>query len=93
MKEQSTTSERALSDEEIVNLSDGEFKALVIKMLKELTELGGKVKDTQNEIQQNIQGTNSDRKETRAQVKDSEQKEEINIQPEQNEETRTQKNL
>ena len=38
MKEQSKTSERQLSDE-IANLSDGEFKALVIKMLTELTEL------------------------------------------------------
>ena len=63
MKEQSKTSERELSNEEIANLSDGEFKALVIKMLMELTELGQKMKeqmkDTQNEIKQNIQGTNS----------------------------------
>ena len=39
MKEQSKASERQLSDEEIANLSDGEFKALVIKMLTELVEL------------------------------------------------------
>ena len=67
MKEQSKTSERVLSDEEIANLSDGEFKALVIKMLTELIDLGQKMKeqmkDTQNEIKQNIQGTNSDKKE------------------------------
>ena len=44
MKEQSKVSERELSDEEITNLSDGEFKALVIKMLTELIELGRKVK-------------------------------------------------
>ena len=44
MKEQSTTSERELSDEEIANLSDGEFKALVIKMLTELIEHGWKMK-------------------------------------------------
>ena len=54
MKEQSKTSERELSDEEITNLFDGEFKALVIKMLTELIELGRKMKeqmkDTQNEI-------------------------------------------
>ena len=95
MKEQSKTSERVLSDEEIANLSDGKFKALVIKMLKELIELGQKMKeqmkDTQNEIKQNIQGTNSDMKETRTQINDLEQKEEINIQLEQNEETRIQK--
>ena len=93
MKEHGKTSE--LSDEEITNLSDGDFKALVIKMLTELIELGRKMKeqmkDTQNEIKQNIQGTNTDRKETRTQSNDLEQKEEINIQPDQNEETRIQK--
>ena len=46
MKEQSKTSERELSDEEIANLSDGEFKALVIKMLTDLIELGRKMKKT-----------------------------------------------
>ena len=40
------------------------------------------------EIMKNLQGTNGDRKETRTQSNDLEQKEEINIQPEQNEETR-----
>ena len=54
MKEHSKTPERELSDEDTANLSDGEFKALVIKMLTELIELGGKMKkqmkDTQNEI-------------------------------------------
>ena len=59
MKEQSKTPEKQLSDEEIANLSDGEFKTLVIKMLIELTELDLKMKeqmkDTQNEIKQNIQ--------------------------------------
>ena len=44
------------------------------------------------EIKDNIQGTDSDRKETRTQINDLEQKEEINTQPEQNEETRIQKN-
>ena len=95
MKEQSKTLERELSDEETANLSDGEFKTLVIKMLTEKNELGCKVKeqmkDTQNEIKQNIQGTNSDRKETRTQSNDMEWKEKINIQLEQNEETRIQR--
>ena len=58
IKEQSKTPERELIDEEIANLSDGEFKALVIKMLTELTELGHKMKEqmkaTQSEIKQNI---------------------------------------
>ena len=96
MKQQSKTSERELSDEEITNLSDGEFKVLIIKMLTELTELGHKMKeqmkDTQSEIKQNIQGTNSDRKETMIQINNLEQKEEINTQPEKNEETRIQRN-
>ena len=49
------------------------------------------MKITQTEIKQNIQGTKSDRKETRTQSNDLEQKEKVNIQPEQNEETRIQK--
>ena len=49
------------------------------------------MKDTQNEIKQNIQGTNSDRKETRTQSNELEQKEEIKIQLEHNEETRIHK--
>ena len=49
------------------------------------------MKATQSKIKQNIQGTNSEGKETGTQVKDLEQKEEINIQSEQNEETRIQK--
>ena len=43
MKEHSKTSK--LSHEEVANLSDGEFKALVIKMLTQLIELGRKMKE------------------------------------------------
>ena len=50
------------------------------------------MKAIQSEIKQNIQRTNSEGEQTRTQIKDLEQKEEINIQPEQNEETRIQKN-
>ena len=54
-------------------------------MLTDLIELGWKMKkqmkDTQSEIKQNIQGANSEGKETRTQINDLEQKEEINIQP------------
>ena len=57
MKEHSKASKRELSDE-IANLSGREFKALVIKMLTELIKVGQKMKkqmkDTQNEIKQNI---------------------------------------
>ena len=42
-------------------------------------------------MNENTQGTNSEGKETRTQINNLEQKEEINFQPEQNEETRIQK--
>ena len=50
------------------------------------------MKAMKSEIKENEQGTHSDRKETGTQIKGLEQKEEKNIQPEQNEETRIQKN-
>ena len=43
------------------------------------------------EIKRNPQGTNSEEKEAGVQINNLEQKEEINIRPEQNEETRIQK--
>ena len=80
-----------LSDEEIANLSDAQFKTLVVRMLTKLVEYGckldEKMKAMLNEIKENIQGTNSDG----TQINGLEQKEEINIQPEQNEETRIKK--
>ena len=64
-------------------------------MLRDLIRPGQKLKkqmkDTQSEIKQNIQGTSSGRKEIRTQINNLEQKEEIIIQLEQNEETRIQK--
>ena len=50
------------------------------------------MKAMKSEIKENVQGTNSDGKETRTQINGFEQKEERNIQPEQNEEIRIQKN-
>ena len=50
------------------------------------------MKAMQSEIKENVQGTKNDGKETGTQINDLEQKEEISIQPEQNEETRIQKN-
>ena len=44
-----------------------------------------------SELKENAQGTNSDRKETGSQINGLNQKEEINIQPEQDEKTRIQK--
>ena len=61
-----------------------------------MVEYGCKIEEKgkamKSEIKENAQGTNSDRKETGTQINGLEQKEEINIQPEQNEETRIQKN-
>ena len=64
-------------------------------MLKEMVEYGhktGKSEAMKRETKENVQGTNSEGKETGTQINDLEQKEEINIQPEQKEETRMQKN-
>ena len=58
MKEQIKTSKMELSDEEIANLSDAQFKTLVIRMLTEMVEYGHKieekVKSTKTEIKKNI---------------------------------------
>ena len=95
MKEQIKAPKIDLSDEETANLSDAEFKTLVIRMITEMIEYGHKieeeVKPMQSEIKENIWGTNSDGKDTVTQINNLEQKEEINIQPEQNEEIRIQK--
>ena len=79
----------------MANLSDAEFKTLVIRMLTELVEYGHKieekVKAMKSEIKENEQGTNSEGKETGTQINGLDQKKEISIQPEENEETRIQK--
>ena len=78
-----------LSNEEIANLSDAQFKPLVIRKLTELAEfgckLGEKRKAMLSEIKVNTQGTNSDGKETGTQINSVDKKEERNIQPEKNE--------
>ena len=72
------------------------FKTVVIRILTELVEYGHKIEEKRegikSEIKENIQGTNSEGKETGTQINALDKKEEINIQPEQNEETRIQKN-
>ena len=97
MKEQIKAPEKVqLSDEEIANLSDAQFKTLVIRKLTELVEfvhkLDEKMKAMLRETKENVQGTNSDGKETGTQINCVDQKEERNIQPEKNEETRIWKN-
>ena len=72
MKEWIKTPGKEQSDEEIPNLSDAEFKTLVIRMLTEMTEYVWKIKEEvkaiQSEIKKNIQGTNSEGKEARTQI-------------------------
>ena len=73
MKEQIKASEKIqLSNEEIANLSDAQFKILVITMLTEMIEYGHKIEEKvetmKSEIKENIQGTNSEGKETRTQI-------------------------
>ena len=52
MKEQIKAPEQTqLSDEEIVNLSDAQFKTLVIRMLTEMVEYGHKIKEEMKSIQ------------------------------------------
>ena len=73
MKEQIKAPEKIkLIDEETANLSDPEFKTLVIRMLTQMAEYGQKteekVKAMKNEIKENVQGTNSEEKENGTQT-------------------------
>ena len=66
MREQIKAPKIELSLGDIANLSDAEFKTLVIRMLTEMVEyahkIEEKVKAMQSEIKENIQGTNSEGK-------------------------------
>ena len=72
MKEQIKAPKIELSNEERANLSHAEFKTLIIRMLSEMVEYGRKmeekVKAMQSKIQKNLQGTNSEGKETGTQI-------------------------
>ena len=80
MKEQFKAPEKIpLSNKEIANLSDAHFKTLVIRMLTELVEFGRKLHEKMKamlrETKENVQGTNSDGKETGTQINGVVQKE------------------
>ena len=86
MKEQNKTPEKELNKMEISNLSDAEFKTLVIRMLQEYTGYFSSIKKTQaemkvilSEIKKHLQGTNNEVKEARIKINNLEHKEEINI--------------
>ena len=74
MKEQIKAPKIELSNEEIGNLSDAEFKTLVIRMLTEMVEYGRKVEEEvkamQSEIKKNTQETNIEGKETGTHIND-----------------------
>ena len=81
MKEQIEAPEKIqLSNEEIANLSDAQFKTLVVRKLTELVEFGQKLDEKMRavlrETKENVQGTNSDGKETGTQINGVDQKEE-----------------
>ena len=85
-QEKKKKTEKDLNKMEISNLSDAEFKTLVIRMLKEIIGYCNNIKKTQaemkvalSEIKKNIQGTNSDGKEAGTQINEWEQKEETRI--------------
>ena len=84
MKEQIKAPEKIqLSEEEIANLSDAQFKTLVIRVLTDLDEFGHKLDEKMKAMlrktKENVQGTNSDGKETGTQITGVDQKEERNI--------------
>ena len=65
MKEQVIIPEKELNKTEISNLSEAEFKTLVLRMLKELNEdlssikkIQSETEDTLTEIKNNLQGNN-----------------------------------
>ena len=87
MKEQIKTSERGLNKMEISNLLDAEFKTLVIRILKELSEDLSSIKKTQSEmkdtlieIRNDLQGNNSRVDEAKNQINNLEDKEAKNNQ-------------
>ena len=57
-----------LRDEEIANLSDAEFKTLVIRKLTEMAEYGRNKKEKVKAMKSEIKGTKSEEKETGTQI-------------------------
>ena len=89
MKEQNKTPERELNKMEKSNLSDAEFKTLVIWMLKELSRYFNSIKKIQSEkkdslikIKNSVQGNNTRVYEAENQINDMEHKEPKNCQSE-----------
>ena len=70
------TPEKELNKIKITNLSDAEFKTLMIRILKEFIEYGNNIKEemkvTLSEMKKNLQGTNSGGDEAKIQINDLE---------------------
>ena len=93
IKEQIKAPEMEVNDEEIANLQDAQINGNQDAHRNGWVWLQNhaqeeKVDAMKSEVKENIQRTNTEGKETRTQIDDLEQKEDINIQQEQNEETR-----
>ena len=91
-KEQIRIPEKELNKRKRSNLSDAEFKTLVIRMLKELSgdpnsikKIQSDMRDTLIEVKNNLQGNNSRVDEAENQINDLEHKEVKNNQSEQEE--------
>ena len=98
MKGQIKTPEKELNEMKASNLSDTEFKTLVIRMLKELTEDFSSIKKVQSEtkhslieIKNNFHGNNSRVNKAKNQINDLEHEKGKNNTSEQQEEKRIQK--
>ena len=97
MKERIKAPEKIqLSDKEIANLSDAQFKTMVIRMLTELVEYGWKLDEKMKAMLSEQRKMYREWKVTArnlgTQLNGVDQKEERNIRTEQNEEMRIQKN-
>ena len=69
MKEQIKAPEKIqLSYKEIANLSDAQFKTLVIRMPTEVVEYGCKTEEKVKAMKSETRGTNSEGKETGTQI-------------------------
>ena len=79
VKEYNKIPGKELSEMEITNLSDAEFKTLVIRMLTELIEYGKNIREerkvTLSEIKKNLQGTKNREDEAQNQINDLTRKE------------------
>ena len=85
MKEKNKIPEKELNKMDTNNLMDVEFKSLVIRMLKELSEdlnsikmIQSEMKDTLTETKNNLQGNNSRMDEAKNHPNDLEHKEATN---------------